>query len=87
MIRLQDKSSDIGLTLIDVDFEGIYPEYSARIEHDVVTFYHCNMIEQQFPRGAFSVEDDTEWTRGILLEWADSDGSSLLDIDTWVRFE
>lgn len=87
MIRLQDKSSDIGLTLIDLDFEGIYPEYSARIEHDVITFYYCNMIEHQSPRGGWSVEASIQSTRNILLEWAESDSLSLLEIVSGVRYE
>lgn len=87
MINIDDKSNDIGLTLIDLDFINLYPEYSARIEHDVITFYYSDMIERQFPRGSFSVEDDTQWTRDILLRWADSDGDALVDLDIMVRWE
>ena len=85
MIRLQDKSSEIGSTLIDLEFVDIYPEYSARIEHDVVTFYRCGMIEAQFPRGCYGVQDDTQWARSLLNQWADSGEAILLDIDVMER--
>ena len=85
MINIEDKSSDIGSTLIDLDFINLYPEYSARIEHDVITFYYCDMIEQQLPRGKFSVEIDKQWARDMLLSWADGDGDMLLDLDVMGR--
>lgn len=86
MINIEDKSSDIGSTLIDLDFINLYPEYSARIEHDVITFYYCDMLEKQFARGKFSVEIDTEWTRDILLSWADN-GETVFDLDMMGRFQ
>ena len=87
MINIDDKSNDIGSTLIDLDFINLYQEYSARLEHDVITFYYRDMIEQQFLRGNFSAEDDTQWARDTLLGWADSDGDTLLDLDIMVRCE
>jgi len=85
MINIEDKSADIGSTLIDLDFINLYPEYSARIERDVITFYYCDMIEQQLPRGKFSVETDKQWARDMLLSWADGDGDMLLDLDVMGR--
>lgn len=87
MINIEDKSNDIGSTLIDLDFINLYPEYSARIEHDVITFYYCDIIEQQLPRGKFSLETDKQWTRNILLAWADSDDDMLHDLNIMGRCE